>query len=161
MRADLELIYDWVPQGAHVLDLACGDGALLERLAQEKNVTGYGLEIDPDGITQCVARGVNVIEHNLDDGLGSFCDNSYDQVIMTQALQALRRRIKCLMKCYASPRKALSPFLILLIGDTEFILAYVAICRSLNRYPMPGMTHPTSIFLPLTTSSICAVKKGW
>ena len=70
MRTDLELIYDWVPQGAHVLDLACGDGILLERLAQEKGVTGYGLEIDPDGITQCVARGVNVIEHNLDDGLG-------------------------------------------------------------------------------------------
>ncbi|GAA4899259.1 methionine biosynthesis protein MetW [Actinomycetospora straminea] len=69
MRADLELIYDWVPQGAHILDLACGGGALLERLAQEKNVSGYGLEIDPEGITQCVARGVNVIEHNLDDGL--------------------------------------------------------------------------------------------
>nr|WP_289143622.1 methionine biosynthesis protein MetW [uncultured Halomonas sp.] len=66
MRTDLELIYDWVPQGAHILDLACGDGVLLERLAQEKGVTGYGLEIDPDGITQCVARGVNVIEHNLD-----------------------------------------------------------------------------------------------
>ena len=92
MRTDLELIYDWVPQGAHILDLACGDGVLLERLAQEKGVTGYGLEIDPDGITQCVARGVNVIEHNLDDGLSSFCDNSYDQVIMTQALQALRDR---------------------------------------------------------------------
>ena len=71
MRTDLELIYDWVPQGAHILDLACGDGVLLERLAQEKGVTGYGLEIDPDGITQCVARGVNVIEHNLDDGLSS------------------------------------------------------------------------------------------
>lgn len=43
MRTDLELIYDWVPQGAHILDLACGDGVLLERLAQEKGVTGYGL----------------------------------------------------------------------------------------------------------------------
>ena len=96
MRTDLELIYDWVPQGAHILDLACGDGVLLERLAQEKGETGYGLEIDPDGITQCVARGVYVIEHNLDDGLSSFCDNSYDQVIMTQALQALRRPDKML-----------------------------------------------------------------
>ena len=96
MRADLELIYDWVPEGAHVLDLACGDGELLETLANNKGVTGYGLEIDHDGINACVARGVSVIEHNLDDGLSSFCDNSYDQVIMTQALQALRRPDKML-----------------------------------------------------------------
>ncbi|WP_344701219.1 methionine biosynthesis protein MetW [Halomonas cibimaris] len=91
MRADLTIIYDWVAPNSHVLDLACGDGVLLEALARHKGVTGYGLEIDPDGITGCVARGVSVIEHNLDDGLASFDDYSYDQVIMTQALQALRR----------------------------------------------------------------------
>ncbi len=50
MRADLELIYDWVPEGAHVLDLACGDGELLETLANNKGVTGYGLEIDHDAL---------------------------------------------------------------------------------------------------------------
>ncbi|MDN6297785.1 MAG: methionine biosynthesis protein MetW [Halomonas sp.] len=91
MRADLNIIYDWIAPDAHVLDLACGDGVLLENLARHKGVTGYGLEIDADGITHCVARGVSVIEHNLDDGLASFSDQSYDQVIMTQALQALRR----------------------------------------------------------------------
>ena len=91
MRADLEIIYDWVPENAHVLDLACGDGVLLEALAAHKNVSGYGLEIAPSGITGCIERGVSVIEHNLDDGLSSFSDNSYDLVIMTQALQALRR----------------------------------------------------------------------
>ncbi|WP_017431296.1 methionine biosynthesis protein MetW [Vreelandella jeotgali] len=91
MRADLNIIHDWVPPNAHVLDLACGDGVLLDTLARHKSVTGYGLEIDPDGITGCVARGVSVIEHDLDDGLASFRDHSYDQVIMTQALQALRR----------------------------------------------------------------------
>ncbi len=91
MRADLNIIYDWIAPDSHVLDLACGDGVLLENLARHKGVTGYGLEIDADGITRCVARGVSVIEHNLDDGLASFSDQSYDQVIMTQALQALRR----------------------------------------------------------------------
>ena len=96
MRADLNIIYDWIAPDAHVLDLACGDGVLLENLARHKGVTGYGLEIDPDGITRCVARGVSVIEHNLDDGLASFRDQSYDQVIMTQALQALRRPDKML-----------------------------------------------------------------
>jgi len=96
MRADLEIIYDWVSENTHVLDLACGDGVLLEALAKHKNVSGYGLEIDPAGITHCVERGVSVIEHNLDDGLSSFSDKSYDLVIMTQALQALRRPDKML-----------------------------------------------------------------
>ncbi|WP_148252559.1 methionine biosynthesis protein MetW [Aidingimonas lacisalsi] len=91
MRSDLALIRRWVPEGAHILDLGCGDGALLDTLAREKGVSGYGLEIDPEGITACMARGVNVIEQNLDQGLANFDDNAYDLVIMTQALQALRR----------------------------------------------------------------------
>ena len=90
-RPDFKLIHDWVPEGAHILDLACGDGSLLAALARDKNVTGYGLEIDPDGITACIARGVNVIEQNLDDGLANFDDGACDLVVMTQALQALRR----------------------------------------------------------------------
>ncbi|MGO2133023.1 MAG: methionine biosynthesis protein MetW [Halomonas sp.] len=91
MRADLTVIYNWIPDQARVLDLGCGDGTLLDALARDKNVTGYGLEIDSDGITACLARGVNVIEQNLDDGLANFDDNSCDLVVMTQALQALRR----------------------------------------------------------------------
>ena len=90
-RPDLKLIHDWVPAGAHILDLACGDGTLLAALARDKGVTGYGLEIDPAGITACIARGVNVIEQNLDDGLANFEDGACDLVVMTQALQALRR----------------------------------------------------------------------
>ncbi|EWH00518.1 methionine biosynthesis protein MetW [Halomonas sp. BC04] len=91
MRADLELIHRWIPKGAHILDLACGDGTLLEALARDKGVSGYGLEIDPAGITACIEKGVNVIEQNLDEGLMNFEDDTYDLVVMTQALQALRR----------------------------------------------------------------------
>ncbi|QEA38582.1 methionine biosynthesis protein MetW [Pistricoccus aurantiacus] len=91
MRADLKLIHDWVPQGARILDLGCGDGTLLASLARHKNVTGYGLEIDPDGITACIVRGVNVIEQDLNEGLANFDDDACDLVIMTQALQALQR----------------------------------------------------------------------
>ena len=94
MRTDLELICDWVPQGAHIPASPAATAFCWSGWPKRK-ATGYGLEIDPDGITQCVARGVNVIEHNLDDGLSSFCD-SYDEVIMTQALRALRRPDKML-----------------------------------------------------------------
>lgn len=91
LRDDLQIIQQWVKPDSQVLDLGCGEGTLLQYLRQHKNVRGYGLEIDPQKITTCIARGVNVIEQNLDKGLGNFADNSIDTVIMTQALQAVQR----------------------------------------------------------------------
>src|SRR5690554_7777261 len=73
MRADLEIIQQWVKPGHHVLDLGCGDGTLLDYLKRERNATGFGLEINPDHITTCMNRGVSVIEQNLDtQGLDNF-----------------------------------------------------------------------------------------
>ena len=91
MRADLTLIADWIQPQARVLDLGCGEGELLAYLQQARQIHGYGLEIDPEKITTCIRRGVNVIEQDLDDGLSNFRDASYDVVIMSQALQALLR----------------------------------------------------------------------
>ncbi len=91
MRADLAIIADLVHQGARVLDLGCGDGELLAELEHTKGVNGYGLEIDPDMITACVAKGVNVIEQNLDEGLANFPSSSFDLVVMTETLQAVRQ----------------------------------------------------------------------
>ncbi|PVZ15527.1 MULTISPECIES: methionine biosynthesis protein MetW [unclassified Pseudomonas] len=89
MRADLDIIQEWIPTGSRVLDLGCGNGELLAWLRDHKGVSGYGLEIDPDNITACVSKGVNVIEQDLDKGLGNFASNSFDVVVMTQALQAV------------------------------------------------------------------------
>lgn len=89
-RKDLAIIADWVAPKARVLDLGCGDGELLAQLAKQKQVSGYGLEIDPVQIQKCVERGVNVVEQNLDKGLANFADQSFDTVVMTQALQTLR-----------------------------------------------------------------------
>ena len=88
MRADLEIIQEWIPAGSRVLDLGCGDGELLTWLRDNKQVTGYGLENDANNIAECVAKGINVIEQDLDKGLGNFASNSFDIVVMTQALQA-------------------------------------------------------------------------
>lgn len=79
-----------VPQGARVLDLGCGDGALLDILQRERGCTGYGIEIDDDNLLACVKRGVNVIQLNLDEGLSLFDDDSFDVVLQIDTLQHLR-----------------------------------------------------------------------
>jgi methionine biosynthesis protein MetW len=91
MRPDLEIVADLIAPGARVLDLGCGDGELLAFLRNERGVNGYGLDADAVMITRCIERGVNVIEHNLDDGLGNFTDDSFDYVVMTETLQAVRQ----------------------------------------------------------------------
>lgn len=90
VRRDLEIISDWIPPGARVLDLGCGDGTLLAQL-KTRNATGYGLEIDPDNVVRAIEAGVNVLQIDLDAGLGQFEDNSFDFVVMTGALQEVRR----------------------------------------------------------------------
>ena len=90
LRPDLALIAEWIEPGSRILDLGCGDGALLAHLAKTRNVRGYGLEIDPDNIARCLAGGVNVIEADVDDGLKDFGDASFDYVVMSGALQAMQ-----------------------------------------------------------------------
>ena len=89
-RVDFDTIKHWVKKDSRVLDLACGDGELLKILKNDKHVSGYGLEINPQNIESCIHGGINVIEHNLDKGLSNFQDNSFDTVIMSQAIQVMR-----------------------------------------------------------------------
>ena len=90
MRTDFDFIEQWINPGSRILDLACGDGTLLKNLQRHKQVEGYGLEIDQDNITAAIANGVNVVETDLDSGLSQFPDNSFDAVVMTQALQVMQ-----------------------------------------------------------------------
>lgn len=90
MRLDLTLVKDWILPNTRVLDLGCGDGELLAHLRDSQNVRGYGLEIDPEKITEAIARGINVIEQDLNRGLANIRDASFDTLLMTQALQAVQ-----------------------------------------------------------------------
>ena len=84
------VIADLVPEGAHVLDLGCGDGALLEHLVRQRRCSGYGIEIDDANVAACVQRGVNVLQLNLHQGLKAFQDQSFDVVLQIDTLQHLR-----------------------------------------------------------------------
>jgi methionine biosynthesis protein MetW len=90
LRIDQQIISDWIPDGASVLDLGCGNGALLNHL-QQRQITGYGLEIDNSKIADCIKAGINVIQADLDEGLSQFADQSFDFVILSQTLQALKQ----------------------------------------------------------------------
>ena len=90
LRPDLAFIAHWVGDSAHVLDVGCGDGAMLRYLEKGKHCTGYGIEIADDNVLACVKRGINVIQLNLDEGLSMFDDASFDVVLQIDTLQHLR-----------------------------------------------------------------------
>jgi methionine biosynthesis protein MetW len=89
-RADFAAIAQWVKPQARVLDLGCGDGALFKYLQRERSISGYGIEIDDDNVLACVKNGVNVMQRNLERGLTEIDDQSFDYVILSQTLQAMR-----------------------------------------------------------------------
>ncbi|GIX30906.1 MAG: hypothetical protein KatS3mg124_1378 [Porticoccaceae bacterium] len=91
LRIDLEILKQWIRPESRVLDLGCGDGALLASLTASHRIEGYGIEIDPAQIQRCLERGVNVIEADIDKGLGRFATDSFDTVVMTYSLQTLKR----------------------------------------------------------------------
>jgi methionine biosynthesis protein MetW len=90
MNHDISFVKDWIEPQSRVLDLGCGDGSLLIKLQKQLDILGYGLEIDPDSIHNCLKRGINVIEQDLNKGLKNFADQSFDTLLMTHTLQALR-----------------------------------------------------------------------
>jgi methionine biosynthesis protein MetW len=97
-RRDLEVIAALVPPGSRVLDLGCGNGELLSQLQAQRGCTGYGIEIADANVLQCVQRGVQVIQLNLEEGLALFEDRSFDVVLQLDTLQNLRNTERMLQE---------------------------------------------------------------
>lgn len=89
-RPDFDLIASWVKPGHRVLDLGCGDGSLLKRLIEVRDVQGWGVEIDDANILAAVKKGINVIQSNLENGLADFADDAFDHVVLSRTLQTVR-----------------------------------------------------------------------
>lgn len=90
-RPDFDAIAGWIAPKSHVLDLGCGDGTLLAKLVAEKQVTGYGVELNDANVHACVQKGLNVLQQDLEGGLTFFEDNSFDVAILSLTLQAVHK----------------------------------------------------------------------
>jgi methionine biosynthesis protein MetW len=109
-RADFSTIAGWVAPSARVLDLGCGDGSLLAYLRESRRVSGYGIEIDDAGVLASIGHGVNVIQSDLESGLAGFDDQTFDSVILSQTLQAMRRIEELVAEMLRVGREAIVSF---------------------------------------------------
>jgi len=109
-RIDYEIITDLIEPGSRVIDLGCGDGELLEMLVNKKRVTGQGIEIDEANISRCIARGLNVIHADLDEGLADYQNGAFDYVVLNQTLQVVNRPDYVVMEMVRVGQKAIVGF---------------------------------------------------
>lgn len=109
-RPDLAVVAELIAPGASVLDLGCGDGLLLKHLRETRNVRGYGIEIEDEKVIASVANGVNVLQGNLEGGLAGFDSGSFDYVILSLTLQAVRHTEEIVGEMLRVGREAIVTF---------------------------------------------------
>jgi methionine biosynthesis protein MetW len=109
-RADFSTIAGWIAPQARVLDLGCGDGSLFAYLRESRGVTGYGIEIDDAGVLASIDNRVNVIQSDLESGLAGFDDQTFDSVILSQTLQAVRHTEEIVLEMLRVGREAIVTF---------------------------------------------------
>jgi methionine biosynthesis protein MetW len=92
MNKPLEnIVVDWVPDNAKVIDFGCGNGSLLKALINQKSITGYGVENDPLKIQDCIENGISVIQQDIDQGIQGYKNMGFDMAIMASSIQCLRK----------------------------------------------------------------------
>lgn len=106
-RPDFDVIARWIPQGAHVLDLGCGDGTLLHKLITERGITGYGVEKNDANVAACVAKGLPVLQQDLESGLAWFEDDSFDVAVLSLTLQAVHQTENIMREIVRVGKKAI------------------------------------------------------
>jgi methionine biosynthesis protein MetW len=110
LRVDLKLIAEMVEPGSRVLDVGCGEGALLDWLGRKRGVDGRGIELSMAGVSAAVAQGLSVIQGDADTDLENYPSGAFDYVILSQTLQATRRPRAVLSHMLRIGRRAIVSF---------------------------------------------------
>ncbi len=110
VRVDLHHIADMIDVGSRVLDIGCGDGALLDYLVHNRQVDGRGIEISTKGVNACVSAGLSVIQGDADTDLEDYPDHAFDYVVLSQTLQAIRAPKAVLEQLLRIGRRAIVSF---------------------------------------------------
>jgi len=109
-RPDFDVIAGWIEPGHRVLDLGCGDGALLKHLLETRGVQGVGVDFEPANVLAALRNGVNVIQGNLENGLTDFADQAFDHVVLSRTLQTVRHTEGILREMLRVGREAVVSF---------------------------------------------------
>lgn len=160
-RGDYALISELIPEGARVLDLGCGDGALLAWLRENKRVEGRGIEVKPELAQRAASRGVPVYQGDLESSLKEYPDGAFDYVILSQTLQELRRPLEVLEQMLRIGRHAVVAFPN--FGHWRVRFNHLASGRAPRTALFPHAWHssPNIHFLTVLDFEETVAEKGW
>jgi methionine biosynthesis protein MetW len=106
-KVEFKVFAEWITQGASVLDLGCGDGELLAYLTQQRQVHAQGIELNEQAIHHCVTEGLSVFQQDIDTGLSEYADGTFDNVILNQTLQQVKKPNYALKEALRVGKKAI------------------------------------------------------
>lgn len=160
-RADYALIGEMIPDHARVLDLGCGDGALLAWLKEQKSVQARGVEQDRELVQKAIARGVTVYQGDLEASLGEYPPEAFDYVILSQTLQESRRPLDVLEGMLRIGRHAVIAFPN--FGHWRVRLAHLFSGRAPKTalFPYEWFNSPNIHFLTVLDFEELVARQGW
>jgi methionine biosynthesis protein MetW len=160
-RSDFAIIGELVEPNSKVLDLGCGDGELLQWLAENKNVEARGIEINGARVQRAITRGVSVYQGDIDEGLADYPDQAFDYVVLSQTLQETRRPLKVLREMLRAGRYAIVTFPN--FGHWSVRLAHLFSGRApkTKLFPYEWFESPNIHFLTVRDFEDLARAEGW
>ncbi|MGH9722594.1 MAG: methionine biosynthesis protein MetW [Bryobacteraceae bacterium] len=160
VRSDYAIIGEIVEPNTRVLDLGCGDGELLDWLAQNKGVDARGVEISAAKVQRAIARGVSVYQGDIDEGLADYPDHAFDYVILSQTLQETRTPLKVIKEMLRVGRRAIVAFPNFGHWSVRLSMLFAGRAPKTKLFPHSWYDSPNIHFLSVEDFELLAAEQG-